>query len=413
MEIAIVGCGLAGMAAALFLGRAGHQIHLFERFITPKPVGSGLLLQPTGLAVLERLGLDQRIVSAGARIDQLEGLSMPSGRKILDVAYAALSPDLHGVGVHRAILFNALYGALEAKSIEVVSATRMVAVEEAADRRPVLIDEAGKRHGPFDLAIDASGAQSVLRGAVSTRRPHPFAYGALWTTLPLAGHPFARNILAQRYVAARRMIGVMPLGQIPNATGPHAAFFWSIRADMIETWRRDGLAAWKQEVGTIWPDAAALIDDLDDPERLSPAFYTHYTCPRPFAARLVLIGDAAHSTSPQLGQGANMGLLDALVLTQALARHSTLDAALPAYAAMRRRHVRFYQAASWWLTPLFQSNSRAGASIRDTAFPASRAVPYVQRVTARTLSGLKTGLLTHDRPALPRIRMARLGDRKT
>ncbi len=61
LEIAIVGCGIAGMAAAVFLQRAGFRPRLFERFAAPRPVGAGLLLQPTGLAVLQRLGLRDRV----------------------------------------------------------------------------------------------------------------------------------------------------------------------------------------------------------------------------------------------------------------------------------------------------------------------------------------------------------------
>lgn len=62
-DIAIAGCGPAGLAAALFLIRQGHRITLVERFTAPKPVGSGLLLQPSGLAVLDALGLNDPIIA--------------------------------------------------------------------------------------------------------------------------------------------------------------------------------------------------------------------------------------------------------------------------------------------------------------------------------------------------------------
>src|SRR5947207_3681515 len=110
-DIAIVGCGVAGMAAALFLSRDGHRVRLFERFAAPRPLGSGLLLQPTGLALLARLGLRPRIEAAGARIERLRGCVVPSGRTILDVAYADLGAGLAGIGIHRAMLFEALSAA--------------------------------------------------------------------------------------------------------------------------------------------------------------------------------------------------------------------------------------------------------------------------------------------------------------
>jgi 2-polyprenyl-6-methoxyphenol hydroxylase-like FAD-dependent oxidoreductase len=226
------------------------------------------------------------------------------------------------------------------------------------------------------------------------RRAAPFAYGALWTILPLGRHAFDRAALAQRYADARRMAGVMPVGLAPGADGPHAAFFWSLRMDGLDGWRQRGLAAWKDEIAAVWPEAAAFVEPIDDPARMAPAFYGHFTARRPVAANVAAIGDAAHSTSPQLGQGANMGLLDAAVLAGALARQATIDAALAAYAAERRRHVRFYQMASWWLTPLFQSDSLLAARSRDAAFPLMARVPYLRRETVLALAGLKTGVFT-------------------
>lgn len=403
LAIAIVGCGIAGMAAATLLQRSGFRPRLFERFAAPRPVGAGLLLQPTGLAVLERLGLRRQIEEAGARIDRLDGRVAPSGRQILAVEYADIGTDFFGVGVHRSSLFDALHAAVAAEGIEITPATDVVAMERAAGMRPTLVDRAGRRHGPFDLAILACGAQSGLRAVLGGSPPRRFAYGALWATVPLAGGSFDPAALAQRYVTARRMVGVMPIGSAPDRAGPHAAFFWSLRMDGAAAWRSAGLERWKAEVAAIWPEAAALVMPIDDPVRLQLASYVHYTAPQPAGARVALIGDAAHSTSPQLGQGANMGLIDALALANALVQRRDLNDALAAYVTARRRHVRFYQFASYWMTPLFQSDSRSGAVFRDLALAAARTVPHFRRETVRTLAGMKTGVFTRmgQSPGLP------------
>lgn len=393
LDIAVVGCGPAGMAAALFLSRAGHRVRLFERFATPRPLGSGLLLQPTGLAVLRRLGLMPAITADGARIDRLHGVSFPSGRVVLDVAYADLDPALHGIGIHRASLFDALFAALSTEpGIAVVTDVAIAGCERGEGRRPMLQDDAGRKHGRYDLVIDASGARSRLRAANGDPPASPYVYGALWTALPLAGHAFDRAALAQVYRRASRMIGVMPLGHAPGIDGPAAAVFWSLRADAVPAWKKGGLNAWKDEVATIWPEAGALVAGISNPEELSPASYWQYTANRPCGDRLAAIGDAAHCTSPQLGQGANMGLLDAAVLANAIAASTDLGVALAAYAAARRRHVRFYQWASRWFTPLFQSDSVAGAWLRDAAMPAARLLPWSRKEIVRTLAGLKTGI---------------------
>ena len=238
-----------------------------------------------------------------------------------------------------------------------------------------------------------------LRAAVGhDRPPRPFRHGALWTTVAIAGTPFESTVLAQRYVAARQMVGVMPVGAVPGREGPHAAFFWSIAADRVEAWRARGIPAWKADVAAIWPEAASLLGAIAAPDALVPAFYVHATVRRPVAERIALIGDAAHATSPQLGQGANMGLLDAAALADALAAHGDLGDALDAYATARRRHVRFYQGASRWITPLFQSESRLPALLRDIAMPVAHAVPYARRDMAYGFAGLKSSLFGRTRP---------------
>ena len=85
MKIAIAGAGVGGLASAILLGRAGHSVELFDQFKTPAPVGSGLMLQRTGLVVLGALGLQGAAIARSSRIDRLCGKTAQSGRTVLDV----------------------------------------------------------------------------------------------------------------------------------------------------------------------------------------------------------------------------------------------------------------------------------------------------------------------------------------
>ena len=72
LDVGIVGCGVAGQAAATLLADLGHRVTLFERFAEPRPLGAGLLLQPTGLAVLRALGLADEAIRRGGKVVGLE-----------------------------------------------------------------------------------------------------------------------------------------------------------------------------------------------------------------------------------------------------------------------------------------------------------------------------------------------------
>jgi 2-polyprenyl-6-methoxyphenol hydroxylase-like FAD-dependent oxidoreductase len=116
------------------------------------------------------------------------------------------------------------------------------------------------------------------------------------------------------------------------------------------------------------------------------------------ADRMAFIGDAAHSTSPQLGQGANMAFIDALTLAQKLEHEPSVNAALEAYSAERKQHIRFHQRASRLLTPFFQSASKMRAPLRNAALAVMAKIPYFKGQMTRTFAGAKKGLFKTVNP---------------
>jgi 2-polyprenyl-6-methoxyphenol hydroxylase-like FAD-dependent oxidoreductase len=370
---------------ALYLKRAGHSVTVFERFAAPKPVGSGLILQPTGLTVLDDLGLLPDILALGSRIDRLHGADASTGRTVLDVRYDARRGGRFGLAVHRAALFGVLYRAARRAAIAIETGVEIETLETG--ERAMLICRGGRRAGPFDLVIDASGARSKLRLCVAgAAPPRALRYGAFWASLGWRDG-FDEHALSQRYDRASVMIGVLPIGRPEAGAERMAAFFWSLKPADAETVRAQGLDAWKERVVRLWPQSEAFTTQIDSFDQLSLARYGHHTMPRPAGRRLAVIGDAAHSTSPQLGQGANMALLDAAALSHALARTGSVEAALETYARARRWHVRIFQALSLAFTPFYQSDSVALPFIRDRLVATIAKIPPGPQFLASMVAG--------------------------
>lgn len=396
LDIAIAGCGPCGLASALLLWRAGHQVTLFERFDAPRPIGSGLMIQPTGAAVLAELGLLDPVIAAGSRIERLYG--MAGGRVVLDVRYTALPGKRFGIGIHRATLFAILHDAVAAAGIPIRTGHMVTGSSPIGDKR-ALDFEHGDRSAPFDLVVDALGARSTL--APPTGRQ--LAYGALWGSLdwPSDGG-FDSHRLEQRYRRASVMAGVLPIGTPPGEEAPGAAFFWSLRADRLAAWREAGLARWKDEVLTLWPGCAPLLSQIHDAGQMTFAHYAHRTLPAPVAPAMIHLGDAWHSASPQLGQGANMALLDAWALAHGLDDSDSVSEGIARAVRLRRRHVLTYQWLTDLLTPIYQSDGRLLPLARDWLVgPVSRWWPAT-RMQAALVSGLVADPLASlglDRPA--------------
>lgn len=385
-DIAIAGAGPAGLAMALYLKRAGHNVTIFERFEEPKPVGSGLILQPTGLTVLADLGLLDDMLALGARIDRLHGADASTGRTVLDVRYDAQRGNRFGLAVHRAALFGVLFRATRREGIAIETGVEIETLD--AGERATLVCANRRRVGPFDLVVDASGSRSKLRqGAGEAGLPRPLVYGAFWASLGWRGEGFDEHALLQRYDRASVMIGVLPIGRPEPGADRMAAFFWSLKPDDAGSVRAAGLDAWKDKVVRLWPQAEAFTSQIDSFDQLSLARYGHHTMRLPVGRKLAVIGDAAHSTSPQLGQGANMALLDAAALGHALARTKDVEAALTAYAKARRWHVRVFQALSLAFTPFYQSDSVALPFLRDRLVATIAKIPPAPQFLASLVAG--------------------------
>lgn len=380
-EIAIAGCGVAGLACAALLKRAGARVVVYDRLQTPQPIGSGLILQPVGLYVLDEIGVGHRLRELGARIERLYGKS--GERIVLDVRYDALGHDApRGVSVHRGTLFQLLYDAAREAGAEIEAGREIVATRNGRLR---FAD--GAESPRFDLVIDALGMRSPLSEPPQQNLP----FGALWASLDFAG-PFDPHALEQRYEAARKMVGVLPIGRLPTHAGetPAAqkvAFFWSLKHGERQDWLKRDINDWKDEVRALWRETTPLLEQIRTHSDLVFAAYAHRTLGAPLSRNCVHVGDSWHCTSPQLGQGANMALLDAFALAHALGRQSNLDAALGEYARLRLWHIRLYQAVSFLFTPAYQSDSSAIAWARDFLLSPLSRIPPAPAALAALVAG--------------------------
>lgn len=385
--MAVLGAGVSGLAVASLLKLRGEEPIVFERFATPRPLGSGLVLHRSGLAALAALGLDAEAIRFGCQLTRFVGRTV-SGKAVFELTH---DPGDFSLGMHRHTAFHLLQGKALALGVPIIADTPVDTVEQRPGSATVLAGS--RRLGSFDLVIDASGAHSAIRDKYAAiRRRHQFAYGALWGVCR-APEDAPLDVLRQRFHGAKVGIGLIPIGRLPGGDPtPHIGFHWSVRNSAVEAWRRAPIDEWKCEVESLWPDTRFLTAQIARHEDLTWAAYADVALDKLYAGRIAFIGDAAHAISPRLGQGANLGLVDALVLANALATSSRPSAALESYNAKRRGQVRFYHAASRWLSTLFQSDSVVAPFLRDLAFAPVSRIPYMRRQMLDSLAGMKTGL---------------------
>jgi 2-polyprenyl-6-methoxyphenol hydroxylase-like FAD-dependent oxidoreductase len=373
---------------------------VYEAVQQPAAVGAGIMIQPTGMGVLARLGLLDAVLARGARVEGLQCLTRRR-KSVLDLRYSDLHPDAFGLGLHRGVLFEALFNAVASCGAITLRCGLPVEALRREGKRTFVVDRDGREHGPHELIVAADGARSQLRDdAMLTLRASQYPWGALWFIGEDPDGTFD-GVLYQVVEGTHTMFGMLPSGLGPEGSTKRVSLFWSIRADQVDAWRSAGLTQWKDSLCDLEPRAADVVEQISDVDEVLFARYWDIVLHKWHAPGLVFLGDAAHATSPQLGQGANLALVDAIALADALARGPTLEAALATYSLGRKHHLDYYQWATRFLTPFFQSDYEALATLRDTFMGAACKLHYVRTRMIRTMCGLERGVLLPDPLPLP------------
>ena len=309
----------------------------------------------------------------------------------MDFNYSQLKSNLFGLGIHRGQLFNSLYHLAQSCVSNIFCATAIKTIGQNSTSAHLTTDTGESKD--YDMIVVANGNWSTLVKHLNIHYKHKvYPWGALWKIFENPSD-FSATVLNQRYVKAHTMVGLLPSGIHPISQVQCISFFWSMHSQNYHNWKNNTITLWKDEVLALWPELESFISTIVKHEDVKFVRYADTIMNKWNDRKIVIIGDAAHAMSPQLGQGANMALVDALQLSISSKQHPNTESALHDYSNKRRKHLRFYQKTSRLLTPFFQSNSLMAALFRDTFFPPMKYIPLARRHALTTLFGVKYSLL--------------------
>ncbi len=364
MRIAVIGAGVAGLAAATLLARQGHGVTLLERQSNLPDARGGLLLQPCGLSVLVRLGLLEAALKQASRISRLVR-QHASGVVTVELSYDAYRPGSHGLGLTRGALTKLLAQATSGSGVDIQLGCRVADLQELPTG-VTLRTEAGEIPQQFTLVVVADGMRSTLRGRLNL--PHT-VHDCPWGALSLTVHQPAAMARDRVLQAFRNM----PVAEFDSPDRP-------------------SFARWREQAIAVSSESRELLGPLSGFEALQFSRYAMVAMPRWHTQRCVVIGDAAHALDPLLGMGANMALADAAALADevASAADSAFAQALVAFQARRQPQISRYERAGALLSPLLHVESPLSGLWPDAAARTALRTPGVrQRVMAAICGELR------------------------
>lgn len=394
-NVAVIGGGPAGAAVAALLSQQGIEVTIFERESYPKPIGAGIMLQPTGLQVLRNIGVYDEVHYNGMPIHGLYANNI-NGKTVFDVSFKLKDEDLSGLGVHRASLFSSLYKKIDALSIEVMTDADICEIKNEGGPLTI-IDQKNRAYGTYDAAIVANGARSVLRKKYDlAKHDRMQPYGALWCKI---SHPETFDRIHHIYDGTTKMIGLMPIGYPGHEHHEHPSvnFFYGVTENYFDDWGPHRFKQWKEDALSLAPEYTGLIEKIQDFDELTLTPY-HDVLLKSFNYKnVVFAGDAAHATGPHLSSGTNLALMDALILSESFEEGGTAEDIFTRYQHRRKDQVSYYHLISRLITPFFQSKTNI-AFLRNIFMGNGLKIPFTRKMMIQTIGGIKQGFFRNLDP---------------
>ncbi|OFE15699.1 hypothetical protein BA895_21740 [Humibacillus sp. DSM 29435] len=368
----VVGGGIGGITAALALIRTGRQVVVLERCPTPVDTGSGITLSRNAMAGLDAIGVGDEVRAVGSQPPPGSGgFRTPRGEVLVD-AHAAVQ-DLYAF--HRADLHRVLRGLLPDETIRTdhdvqrVSTTSLGACVEIAHRQTI----------QAELVVAADGWRSRIRSASHPEYSGPrYAGYTTWRAVTTSRVELG-GIAGESWGSGERF-GILPLRD--------GLVYWFAVATLPPGNHDAGLNEVHRRFATWHRPIPELLEATD------PATVIHldiYDLPLPLppftAGNVVLLGDAAHAMTPDIGQGAGQAIEDAVVLAAELARTPSQAAALKRYDTARRPRTEQVSKTAHRTGQMAQAQGRLAVPLRNAMMrltPPSISTKMLERITAWT-----------------------------
>ncbi|MGB0384416.1 MAG: FAD-dependent monooxygenase [Ardenticatenaceae bacterium] len=360
-RVIIVGGGIGGLCAAIALRQIGCDVMVYERTAQLGRVGAGLTLWANALKALGQLGLAESVISAGAKA-QVGQIRHWRGKVLASVNHASLSGAFGAsmIAIHRADLHQILLSALPPEVVQLGVACTGFS-QDSEDQEGVTVQLADGGAVRADLLIGADGINSVVRQQLF---PH--------VKLRYAGYTAWRGVCDQAEVV-QEIMGIMSESWQPGKRFGimrinERQVYWFATANRepkqtepANTRKQtllQGFQGWHDPIQTVLeatPADAILQNDIYDFRPFQPWSKD----------RVTLLGDAAHATTPNMGQGACMAIESAVILARCMAHSDNLSAALALYERQRAPRTAKITNQSWRIGRLGQMENRLACALRD------------------------------------------------
>lgn len=334
MKAAIIGAGIGGLTTAIALQQEGIDFEIFEAAPELKPVGAGIVMASNAMQVFQRLGIEKKIMTAGLEIVNAYGVDQ-SFKLISGLAVKEKVGALYGIGsyaFHRGRLQHALLSEIDPRKIQL---SKKLTTLNGSHSSVTLAFEDGSSATP-DLVIGADGIKSIVRNSIVGDVSLRYSGQTCWRGMTKFTLPEDKQFNSYEMWGKQKGLrfGFVPTGEDevyyfttyftdPNGKDEPGL----IKKSLLQKYSCFGEIP-MQLIGST-PEENIIRSDINDFKPIR----------RWWSGRVALLGDAAHATTPNLGQGGCQAVEDGYVIAKCLKENSTIEKAFENY-----QHIRYQKA---------------------------------------------------------------------
>lgn len=334
--ISIVGAGIGGLTTALILKNRGINATLYEASAEIKPVGAGIVLANNAMQVFQKLGIHQKIEKAGNKISRMI-ITGPQLNKlsVVDLAVYEKKYGVHNIAIHRGELQNILLNELGYNNIKL--GKRLVTIKKAENFMLAFEDNSIVES---KLIIGADGIKSVVRNQLFGKSTIRNTNQICWRGLCDINLPIGYDHEFNEAWGNGKRFG---FGKI----GCHQVYWYALINSNNNRYTRDA------NLTEVFREFHPQILNIISATNSDMIFVSDIIDLKPInkwqGENVCLIGDAAHATTPNLGQGACQAIEDAYVLGKLLDNGMAIENTFKEYESLRRRKAHKIVNTSWML----------------------------------------------------------------
>jgi len=356
----VIGAGIGGLACAIGLRRAGAEVSVHERQPELREVGSGLTLWVNAMRVLQQLEVADAIRERGAVVERIDNYTA-AGKRISGLAISKVA-EKHGapsVSIHRGELQRGLAEELPEGALRLGS--ECTGFEQDAGGVTVRFADGSQERA--DLLVGADGIRSQIRAQLVGAGELRYSGYTCWRSAVQLDHPLLeRRIYIQLY-GSSSTFGIFPIRD--------GWSWYGTKFTDKDGGGGDG-ASWKREARQAfegwYEPVLAVIDATSDEAFVRQDIYDRVPIDNWVSGRVALLGDAAHATTPTLGQGGCLAIEDAGVMGRSVAWEPDVPAALRRYQAERIERANGIVRQAWRHGKLYHGVNPLLRTFRDTVF---------------------------------------------